>query len=222
MLRARIDSGYILCPGTYPFYLVSINAHITPSCDCLQTLKMFGKKVKTKGKTTETIQIIEDKNFLVFFCDLMFLFFVLGLYPTLNATMSVSPGIRVVRGPDWSWENQDGGEGCTGTIIETTKRNAIGTVMVRWDNGKQSNYRIGHLNAYDLRIIDNGPIGVRHQLHDCNFCHQESSGQNDGNDISLRGITGIRWSCASCTEVHLCTKHYMSTNEKCINHQFLR
>ena len=72
---------------------------------------MFGKKVKTKGKTTETIQIIEDKNFLIFFCDLMFLFFVLGLYPTLNATMSVSPGIRVVRGPDWSWENQDGGCG---------------------------------------------------------------------------------------------------------------
>ena len=153
-------------------------------------------------------------NLIWFFCTYV------GLYPTLTA-MSVSPGIRVVRGPDWSWENQDGGEGCTGTIIETTKRNAIGTVMVRWDNGKQSNYRIGHLNAYDLRVIDNGPIGVRHQLHDCNFCHQESSEQNAVNDISLRGITGIRWSCASCTEIHLCTKHYMSDKHE-TNHQFLR
>jgi E3 ubiquitin-protein ligase mind-bomb len=27
-------------------------------------------------------------------------------------------GLRVVRGPDWGWDTQDGGEGCVGTVIE--------------------------------------------------------------------------------------------------------
>ena len=28
----------------------------------------------------------------------------------------VEIGLRVVRGPDWQWGDQDGGEGCLGTI----------------------------------------------------------------------------------------------------------
>ena len=27
-------------------------------------------------------------------------------------------GVRVVRGPDWQWEDQDGGEGFCGTVVE--------------------------------------------------------------------------------------------------------
>lgn len=26
-------------------------------------------------------------------------------------------GLRVVRGPDWKWGDQDGGEGCVGTVV---------------------------------------------------------------------------------------------------------
>lgn len=26
-------------------------------------------------------------------------------------------GLRVVRGPNWKWSNQDGGEGCQGTVV---------------------------------------------------------------------------------------------------------
>ena len=32
--------------------------------------------------------------------------------------MEPSLGLRVVRGPDWRWEDQDGGEGCVGTVAE--------------------------------------------------------------------------------------------------------
>lgn len=41
----------------------------------------------------------------------------------------------VMRGPDWSWNNQDGGEGNTGTVEAVTdwrhQRNVA--VLVRWD-----------------------------------------------------------------------------------------
>lgn len=33
------------------------------------------------------------------------------------------------------------------------------TVIVQWDNGARTNYRIGYLSKYDLRVIDNAQIG---------------------------------------------------------------
>ena len=79
----------------------------------------------------------------------------------------VGLGVRVVRGPDWKWGDQDGGEGCTGTVVEICVQNAGNvagkspdkTVIVQWDVGARTNYRVGHQNAFDLRVIDNAPIG---------------------------------------------------------------
>ena len=80
-------------------------------------------------------------------------------------------GIRVVRGPDWKWGDQDGGEGFSGTVVEICGPNSSGgvasglakspenTVILQWDGGSRTNYRIGHQNAFDLRVIDNAPIG---------------------------------------------------------------
>ena len=78
-------------------------------------------------------------------------------------------GIRVVRGPDWKWGEQDGGEGFTGTVVDICGPKSAGgsgaskspenTVILQWDGGSRTNYRIGHQNAYDLRVIDNAPIG---------------------------------------------------------------
>ena len=43
----------------------------------------------------------------------------------------IYPGTRVVRGPDWRWEDQDGGEGSVGTIVESIKLTGpVGTTMV--------------------------------------------------------------------------------------------
>ena len=35
---------------------------------------------------------------------------------------SCQPGLRVVRGPDWSWKDQDGGEGSMGTVIKVSNQ----------------------------------------------------------------------------------------------------
>ena len=64
-------------------------------------------------------------------------------------------GARVIRGPDWKWGKQDGGEGHLGTVrnFESSEE-----VVVVWDNGTAANYRC-HV-AHDLRIIDSGPAGL--------------------------------------------------------------
>lgn len=47
-------------------------------------------------------------------------------------------GARVMRGPDWKWGKQDGGEGHLGTVrnFESPEE-----VVVVWDNGTAANYR---------------------------------------------------------------------------------
>jgi len=72
-------------------------------------------------------------------------------------------GLRVVRGDDWQWQDQDGGEGHVGTVVEIggqgSNRHPANTVVVVWDNGVRGNYRSGDDGKYDLRILDNAPTG---------------------------------------------------------------
>lgn len=58
--------------------------------------------------------------------------------------------LRVMRGKDWDWEEQDGGAGKAGTIVNAKKGH--GWVTVKWDAGRQDGYRIGYDNKYDLYI----------------------------------------------------------------------
>lgn len=57
----------------------------------------------------------------------------------------------------------DGGEGNVGTVCEIGKSGTVGspdkTVVVQWDNGTRTNYRVGYLGKFDLRVIDNAQIG---------------------------------------------------------------
>lgn len=74
--------------------------------------------------------------------------------------MEMKVGLRVVRGPDWKWGDQDGGEGCLGTVSEIGDEVAAGrAVVVLWDNGNRSNYRCGIEGKYDLKVYDSAPSG---------------------------------------------------------------
>ena len=74
-------------------------------------------------------------------------------------------GVRVVRGPDWKWGKQDGGEGHVGTVrnFESPEE-----VVVVWDNGTAANYRCS--GAFDLRILDSAPTGIKHDGTMCDTC----------------------------------------------------
>ncbi len=82
--------------------------------------------------------------------------------------MEVLPGMRVVRGPDWKWGDQDGGEGTVGSVVEVNMegsaadggRTLVQAAVVAWDNGNRCNYRCGLDGKFDLRLFDNGPTGT--------------------------------------------------------------
>ena len=125
--------------------------------------------------------------------------------------MNVEVGLRVVRGPDWKWGSQDGGEGFVGTVVEIGRSGASSpdeTVIVRWDSGTKTNYRVGYQDAYDLRVVDNAPVGVKHMIIVCDGCKK-------------RGIIGIRWRCTTCDDYDLCTPCYMSDKHD-VKHSFIR
>lgn len=67
-------------------------------------------------------------------------------------------GMRVVRGPDWKWSNQDGGQCHLGTVIGVSRVNT--TCMVQWDVGTVTECRAGGEGLADLRIFDNGQTGI--------------------------------------------------------------
>lgn len=121
-------------------------------------------------------------------------------------------GVRVVRGPDWQWGNQDGGEGFVGTVVKIGKPGSAvspeKTVVVIWDTGGETNYRVGYDGAYDLRLLDNAPAGVKHQNIICDGCHK-------------KGISGLRFKCTRCFDFDLCLLCYMSDKHD-LSHVFQR
>lgn len=61
--------------------------------------------------------------------------------------------------------SQDNGEGHVGTVVEVGRPGSTSspdkTVVVQWDMGSRTNYRVGYQEAYDLRLFDNGPAGIK-------------------------------------------------------------
>ena len=150
-------------------------------------------------------------------------------------------GLRVVRGPDWKWQDQDGGEGHAGTIVEiggvykpgegketTHPPSPRGTVILQWDTGVRTNYRVGHQNAYDLRVLDSAPTSINHPNIICKTCltnnskltmkskprraasiatsnnsciHAEEINESKKCDKTSSSlfISGIRWTCSLCS-----------------------
>lgn len=81
-----------------------------------------------------------------------------------HTQMEIQLGLRVVRGPDWKWGDQDRGEGHVGTVVEVTgpeKASDGGrAVVVQWDSGERCGYRCGQEGKYDLRVFDSAPAGT--------------------------------------------------------------
>ena len=85
-----------------------------------------------------------------------------GEVPYMTMADTVQLGLRVVRGPDWEWGDQDGGEGHVGTVVEVGDQDSANqprSAIIQWDSGERSRYRCGLDEKYDLRVLDNGPVG---------------------------------------------------------------
>lgn len=128
-------------------------------------------------------------------------------------------GLRVIRGRNWIWNDQDGGDGFAGTIVDIGKSSSAAnnnqaektpekTAIVQWDHGGRSNYRIGYQDAFDLLVIDNAAACVKHPEVICNGC-------------KIHGIFGMLWVCSKCQDYDLCTQCYMSDKHD-LSHPFKR
>ena len=78
-----------------------------------------------------------------------------ALARALESVAKEGIGYRVVRGPDWQWEKQDGGEGRVGTVRGFESRDEV---LVLWDNGTAANYRC--VTHFDVRVLDSAPAGT--------------------------------------------------------------
>ncbi|KAJ1074357.1 hypothetical protein K5549_001052 [Capra hircus] len=127
----------------------------------------------------------------------------------------VQVGMRVVRGVDWKWGQQDGGEGGVGTVVELGRHGSPSTpdrtVVVQWDHGTRTKGRgwggtgVGAGPAAPLTLR---PAGVRHPNIICDCCKKH-------------GLRGMRWKCRICFDYDLCTQCYMH-NKHDLAHAFER
>ncbi|XP_041370028.1 E3 ubiquitin-protein ligase MIB2-like [Gigantopelta aegis] len=117
----------------------------------------------------------------------------------------MAAGLRVMRGSDWLSDDADGGEGHLGTVVSYWEDE---TAEVIWDNGKKTLSSIGKDSKYELRVVDNAPVGIRHQNIVCGSCEEVN-------------MIGMRWSCDKCTDYDLCSLCYF-TGKHDLSHEFKR
>ena len=67
----------------------------------------------------------------------------------------IFPGARVIRGVDWQWEDQDGGNGRRGKVTEVQDWSAASprsAAYIIWDTGAKNLYRVGFEGQADLKV----------------------------------------------------------------------
>jgi hypothetical protein len=128
-------------------------------------------------------------------------------------------GMRVVRGPDWKWGNQDGDPPGVGRVQADL---TDGWVDVKWESGSSNRYRMGAQGAYDLQLESNQEAGetagadasaevendmeglatVETDERDGNRRQVHPSVQCDG--CGMHPLVGPRFKCAVCKDFDLC------------------
>lgn len=63
----------------------------------------------------------------------------------------IAQGARVIRGPDWRWDDQDGTPPCEGVVTGEIHN---GWIDVKWDHGLRNSYRMGAEGKYDLKLAN--------------------------------------------------------------------
>lgn len=77
-------------------------------------------------------------------------------------------GAKVIRGPDWEWGQQDGGNGKNGLVVEIRGWDNIScrsVANVSWGTGSTNVYRLGHKGNVDLRYIQAASGGYYYRDH---------------------------------------------------------
>jgi len=71
-------------------------------------------------------------------------------------------GFQVVRGVDWDWSDQDGGEGKTGRVLDIRgwdNESGRSVANVCWSASSTNVYRVGHKGKVDLKYVQDAVGG---------------------------------------------------------------
>ncbi|KAL8587293.1 hypothetical protein ACOMHN_045540 [Nucella lapillus] len=83
-------------------------------------------------------------------------------------TIGLHPGAKVIRGKDWEYGDQDGGQGLEGEVEghEDAPEAPRGLVRVRWSDGSTQSYRLGVGGKVDVTCVEEevGPFYYRDHL----------------------------------------------------------
>ncbi|XP_063433134.1 uncharacterized protein LOC134715126 [Mytilus trossulus] len=63
----------------------------------------------------------------------------------------IAVGCRVVRGEDWRYQDDDGGFGTVGTVLNVKPE---GRAVVRWDSKKMGIYKMGYNGFFEVIVVD--------------------------------------------------------------------
>lgn len=77
-------------------------------------------------------------------------------------------GAKVVRGPDWEWGNQDGGQNKVGTVIDIRgwdNESGRSVATVTWQSGNTNVYRLGYKGCVDLCYSEPAIGGTYYRDH---------------------------------------------------------
>ncbi|XP_053776177.1 E3 ubiquitin-protein ligase MIB2 isoform X3 [Desmodus rotundus] len=77
-------------------------------------------------------------------------------------------GAKVVRGPDWEWGSQDGGEGKPGRVVDIRGwdvETGRSVASVTWADGTTNVYRVGHKGKVDLKCVGEAAGGFYYKEH---------------------------------------------------------
>ena len=85
-------------------------------------------------------------------------------------------GVRVVRGSDWKWGNQDGPSPSEGTVVEDVSPD--GWIRIQWDTGNMNSYRMGKEDKYDLQLAPSALDARRRRGHNRQENEEEHSTGN--------------------------------------------
>ncbi|KAG7400472.1 RING finger and SPRY domain-containing protein 1 [Phytophthora boehmeriae] len=120
-------------------------------------------------------------------------------------------GCKVIRGPNWKWRDQDGGEGSVGTVEGVSPWSGVDGegMSVRWPNDSLYTYRWGADGNFDLihvEVDDGGNISHQHptpkaklddegsfgsELHLGVLLYLFVSTEDGSNDIGLEKVEGL-------------------------------
>lgn len=76
--------------------------------------------------------------------------------------------MQVVRGIDWDWSDQDGGDGKAGRVLDIRgwdNESGRSVANVSWTSGNTNVYRVGHKGKVDLKYMQDAAGGYYYKEH---------------------------------------------------------